>query len=74
VQQSVACKKKKALTDRYPADRHTYIENVRRLEGVSGADFETAYLRAERARIAFEESRVTLNEHLAEHGCKEPHV
>jgi len=65
-----ACEQKNILTERYLADRHAYIENVRKLEGVDGAGFEVAYLRAERARIAFEESRITRNEHIAQHGCE----
>ena len=66
-----ACEQKKHLTDRYLADRRTYIENVRKLEGVDGAGFEVAYLRAERARIAFEKSRLRRNEHITKHACEE---
>jgi hypothetical protein len=50
--------RKRLLTERYLADRHSYIENVRKLEGVDGAGFEDAYIRAERARIAFGRSRL----------------
>jgi hypothetical protein len=66
-----ACGQNRILTKRYIAHRHAYIEKVRKLEGVDGAGFEVAYLRAERARIAFEESRVRRNEHIAQHGCEE---
>jgi hypothetical protein len=64
-----ACERKKLLTERYLADRHAYIENVRKLEEVNTAGFEAAYARAERARIAFEKSRLRRNEHIAQHGC-----
>jgi hypothetical protein len=64
-----ACERKRLLTERYHRDRHSYIENVRKIEGVDGAGFEVAYIREERARIAFERSRLKRNEHIAQHGC-----
>jgi hypothetical protein len=57
------------LIDRNRADLRVYIESTRSLDGLDGETLELAYKRSERAREAFEKSRVELLKHYSEHGC-----
>jgi hypothetical protein len=63
------CEERYILEGRFHADLRVYVDCATTLGNLIGGDFEQGYKRAEYARIAFERSRSTLNEHLKEHGC-----
>lgn len=63
------CKERDILEGRHRADLRIYLDAVGRLERSLGEEFERAYRYAERARLAYEEARITLSEHIEAHGC-----
>ena len=64
-----ACEEKRILLGRFHADVRVYVGCATNLGNRIGTAFEAAYKHAEGARIAFERSRLTLNRHIAQHGC-----
>jgi len=67
--ESQSCREREILEGRHQADFRIYLDAVGRLERSLGEEFDRAYRYAERARIAFEESRLALHDHIAAHGC-----
>jgi hypothetical protein len=63
------CKERKILEGRHRADLKIYLDAVGRLERSLGEEFERAYRYAERARLACEESRIALQDHITTHRC-----
>ena len=63
------CKEREILEGRHRADLKIYLDAVGRLERSLGEEFERAYSYAERARLACEESRMALYEHITAHRC-----
>ena len=63
------CRERKILDGRHRADLKIYLDAVGRLELSVGGEFERAYAYAERARLACEQSRIALDDHIAAHGC-----
>jgi hypothetical protein len=52
------------------ADLRVYSQAVATLESeVEGGDFPVVHKNAERARLAYEAARATLEAHIAIHGC-----
>jgi hypothetical protein len=63
------CKDQQILRERYRADLRVYIDTTAALDRASEKRFAAAYKRAERAKFAFEASRLALQKHMDEHGC-----
>jgi len=63
------CNEGKILEGRHQANLKIYLDAVGRLERSLGEEFDRAYQYAERARLAFEKSRIALDDHFAGHGC-----
>jgi hypothetical protein len=64
------CKERAILISRYHADLMVYIQATHLISNSDGANFQKRYEHAEHARIAFEEARSRLDEHIAAHGCE----
>jgi hypothetical protein len=63
------CPEREILEARYHADVRVYLGAAYRLDSCPRGDFDVVYEDAERARLAFENARARLNQHIAEHGC-----
>jgi hypothetical protein len=63
------CREREILEARFHADVRVYCDAVNRLDRCSPKDFSQVYEDAERAREAFENARIRLNRHIAEHEC-----
>jgi hypothetical protein len=63
------CREREILEARYHADVRVYLNAAYRLDSCSREDFDVVYEDAERAKLAFENARARLNQHIAEHGC-----
>ena len=64
------CKELEILKARLHADLRVYGDCAARLILETGAEFETAYERARRAKQAYDEARQRLNEHASQHCCE----
>ena len=67
---ALSCKDLELLKARLHADIRVYGDFAARLILETGAEFDKAYQRAQRAKHAYERSRQILNQHAAEHHCE----
>jgi len=63
------CPERDILEARYHADVKVYLDAAKRLASCSPGDFKQVHEDAEGARVAFENARTALNNHIAAHGC-----
>jgi len=65
------CKDRQILHDRMRADLRVYRQSVVALElEPAPEEFPRVHRDAERARLAYEAARATLDAHIAVHGCQ----
>jgi hypothetical protein len=65
------CKDRQMLQDRMRADLRIYRQAVVALElEAGGQHFSAVHKNAERARLAYEASRATLDTHISVHSCQ----
>ena len=67
--ETAVCHERDSLKARLNADFKVYRDAVHQLDLCQPGDFNLVYEDAERARLAFENARIALNHHIAEHGC-----
>ena len=71
MESSEPCQDRQILNDRMRADLTVYRQAVVALESEAGEErFPVVHKNAERARLAYEAARATLEAHIAIHGCE----
>ena len=66
-----ACPEKQELSDQVAKAREAYAKATKELKSIDYTEFETAYLKAQVVRVAYERALGLLEAHTKEHGCAE---